>query len=520
MTIRQRQQSLRGVSLCLVPSIAAMVVCGLVPAVGASPGVGTVSEASIGSIVRINDPGFACPLGTVDFSIGGTNYPSAEVEPWVAVNPHDPTNLLAGWQQDRWSNGGSNALRGAFTTDGGATWSQTAATFSHCTGGSVANNADYARATDPWVTFSPDGTAYFISLSLAVPNFTPHEIAVARSTDGGATWSSPVTLRKDTSPNIGLDKESITADPGSSNYVYAVWDRLVFPNETANGDQYEHASGYYGPTWLARTTDSGRSWERARVIYDPANDGPGQGRNDQTIGNQIVVLPDGTLVNGFNLIHNDNAHHRKGEKVALIRSRDKGATWEQHATIASPLIEVGVNDPTTGEHVRAGDGTPAFAADRSSNSHTRGNLYAVWEDARFSNRDHDEIAFSRSTDGGNTWSPVKRISTPSGKAAFTPAVAVADDGTIGVVYYDLRHDDAGAPLDTDVWFLTSGDGGDTWSEQHLSGPFDMTKAPDAGGHFVGDYISVAAAGNTFHPVWVEATALQDVTDVYTATVTP
>ena len=37
---------------------------------------------------------------------------------------------------------------------------------------------NYDRATDPWATFSPDGTAYFISLSLAEPNFTPHEIAV------------------------------------------------------------------------------------------------------------------------------------------------------------------------------------------------------------------------------------------------------------------------------------------------------------------------------------------------------
>jgi Neuraminidase (sialidase) len=255
------------------------------------------------------------------------------------------------------------------------------------------------------------------------------------------------------------------------------------------------------------------------MIYDPAADGPGNGRNDQTIDNQIVVLPDGTLVDAFNLIHNDNAHQRKGEKVALIRSHDKGATWETHATIASQLIEVGVNDPTTGAHVRAGDGSPGFAADRSSNPSTRGNLYAVWEDARFSGGQYDEVVFSRSIDGGNTWSAPKRISTPSGKPAFTPAIAVADDGTIGVVYYDFRRDDSAAPLPTDVWFLTSSDGGTTWHEQHLSGPFDMTNAPEAGGLFLGDYIGLAATGTSFHPVWVETTA-KNVNDVYTATVTP
>ncbi|MFL5869044.1 MAG: sialidase family protein [Thermoleophilaceae bacterium] len=478
------------------------------------------AAASVNGPVRITAAGFACPPGTVTPDPNnGANYPSAEVEPYVALNPRNPRNAVAIWQQDRWSNGGANGLGGGYTTDGGTTWSQTAAPFSHCTGGNAANNGNYDRATDPWATFAPDGTAYFISLSLAVPDFNPHEVAVARSTNGGATWSSPVTLLKDTSGNFSNDKESISADPGNANYVYAVWDRLVIPNEQSQGDAPGRAFASYGPTWFARTTNGGGSWQAARKIYDPALDGPGQGRNDQTIGNQIVVLPNGTLVDGFALAHNDNAHHRKGIKVALIRSTDKGATWEQHATVAARELTVGVSDPTTGAPLRTSDELPEIAVDRSSNGRTRGNLYAVWQDARFNNGDHDEIAFARSTDGGNTWSDPKRISTPTGKAAFTAAIAVAGDGTVGVVYYDLRHDDSGAPLATDVWMTISSDGGATWSEQHLSGPFDMTKAPEAGGYFVGDYIGLTVGGNTFHPVWVEATGTQNVTDVYTASVT-
>ena len=42
------------------------------------------------------------------------------------------------------------------------------------------------------------------------------------------------------------------------------------------------------------------TWEPARSIYDP-------GQNDQTIGNQIVVLPDGTLVDLFAEFHNENS---------------------------------------------------------------------------------------------------------------------------------------------------------------------------------------------------------------------
>ena len=88
-------------------------------------------------------------------------------------------------------------------------------------------------------------------------------------------------------------------------------------------------------------------------------------------------------------------------------------------------------------------------------------------------------------------------------------------GPLGVV------PSAGDPLPTDVWMITSANGGATWSEQPLSGPFDMKNAPFvSGGYFVGDYIGMTAVGSAFHPVWVEATSVDNVTDVYTTTVTP
>jgi BNR repeat-like domain len=479
------------------------------------------ATAAAGGVVHANVGGYACAPATVTPDPTATNYPSAEVEPWVAVNPRSPANMVAVWQQDRWSNFGANGLRAAYTTDGGSTWTQTSAPFTHCTGGNASNNGNYDRATDPWATFSPDGTAYLMSLSLQGTPDPTNEMAVARSRDGGATWSSPVTLRKDTLTTVVNDKNAITADPGNSSYVYAVWTRYVFPNEQARGLAFDNpAAAFYGPTWFARTTNGGTSWEAARKIYDPATDGPGAGRNDEAAANQIVVLPDGTLVNAFNLIHNDNAGHRKGGKVAVIRSSDRGATWEKSATIVAQFLSVPVTDPATGARVRTGDVVPAIAVDRSNNRLTHGNLYAVWQDARFSGSHHDEIAFSRSTNGGDTWSAPKRISTPTGKHAFTPAIAVGADGTIGVVYYDFRNDDSGAPLVTDVWITTSSDGGATWSEQHVSGPFDMANAPVSRGYFVGDYIGLGAAGAAFHPLWVEATAADNVTDVFTATVTP
>ena len=50
-------------------------------------------------------------------------YVNAEVEPWVAVNPTNPKNIIGVFQQDRWSNGGAHGLVTSVTHNGGKTWS-------------------------------------------------------------------------------------------------------------------------------------------------------------------------------------------------------------------------------------------------------------------------------------------------------------------------------------------------------------------------------------------------------------
>src|SRR5436309_1924670 len=54
---------------------------------------------------------------------GGVVFHDAEVEPSVAIDPTDPKHLIGAWQQDRWSNGGSNGVVSAVTFDGGHTCS-------------------------------------------------------------------------------------------------------------------------------------------------------------------------------------------------------------------------------------------------------------------------------------------------------------------------------------------------------------------------------------------------------------
>jgi hypothetical protein len=432
----------------------------------------------------------------------GTLYPNAEVEPWVAVNPRDPRHIVGVWQQDRYSNGGARSLLAAVSFNGGKNWQISMAPISRCSGGNPQNGGDYERASDPWVTFAPNGDVYQIAIAFNDSN-PINAVLVSKSTDGGKTWGNPATLIRDTAPTVFNDKESITADPNDARFVYAVWDRLVFPSEEARGRAPERAIGFRGPAWFARTTDGGQTWEAPRVIFDP-------GEVNQTISNQIVVRPQakgGELINLFDLIYNaKNAQGVRGFNIAVIRSTDKGETWSQPIIVSKQVLFDGVRDPDTGTPVRTGDIVPDIAVDPNS-----GNLYVVWQDQRFSPAGAHHIAFSMSTDGGLTWTPPIRVDkTPLNVHAFTASVHVAADGTVGVSYYDFRrHTSASSILETDYWFVHchpfTGDCTNpaNWAETHIAGPFDMRGAPFAGGYFVGDYEGLASAGDVFLPFFVQ-----------------
>ena len=368
----------------------------------------------------------------------GTNYPGAEVEPFVDVNLADADNLVGAWQQDRWSNGGSTGQMSAFSIDGGQNWtippisaaSDTGqAKFSRCTGGNAQNGGDYECATDPWVSFSPNGVVQQITLGINDSN-VDNAVLASRSTDGGANWKDPVVIKRDNQANFFNDKETITANPNDSDFVYATWQRIVAPSINASARAGERAAAFRSIPWFARSDDNGASYDTVKPIFDPGN-------KNQTIGNQIVVLPNGDLVMVFNLIRNTGDVKNRGFTAEVIRSTDNGDTWSNPIVI-DRMRSAGVTDPEDGHDVRTGDSIPEIAVDNVT-----GSLYVVWQDARFTG--HEQVALSKSVDGGLHWSPTKRVSTVGGtNQAFTPMVRAADDGTptkdgtVAVQYYDFR----------------------------------------------------------------------------------
>ncbi|HEX4597088.1 MAG TPA: sialidase family protein [Burkholderiaceae bacterium] len=407
---------------------------------------------------------------------------NSEVEPYLAVSPVNPRLMLGVWQQDRWSNDGARGILAARSVDGGATWSlPTPPPLSHCMGGSPANSGDYDRVSDPWLAFSSDGVSVYQS-ELAYTTGTSSAVLVSVSADLGQTWSVPVAVVRDAPDTSFNDKDAITADPVNPAYAYVVWDRTP-------GDQ---------PAMISRTLDRGASWQPMQVLFDP---GAGNG----TIGNVIVGLsggsPSGTLVDCFTQFPASGT-----ATLSAIRSTDQAQTWPTGAlaTVAA-LNSVQTRDPLSGAPVRDGSILGSFAADPRSGSTT---LYAAWEDATpVTGHSYNAILLSRSIDGGATWSGPVRVNADLAVPAFDPAVTVRSDGEIGLTYYDFRGSLAGGGLPVSYWLARSSDGGATWTEAQIDGPFDLSRAPIVQGqYFLGDYESLEWVGVDFLPFYVKTSA--------------
>ena len=233
----------------------------------------TLAPAGFGLLQPISS---FSPFPADGCGVPGARTPNSKGEPSVAVNPRNPSNVIAVWQQDRFVvDGGALSNIVGVSKNGGRTWRRVEVPgLSRCTGGTD------ERTSDPWVSIGPDGTAYLATLTFTEhPDLVglagPTSMLLSRSTNGGITWSRPVTIVND---NVYDDRESVTADPRRPGHAYYVWVRrlgIVGAEETE---------------FFSRTANGGRTWSaprqitvlRAGTLPDPSF---------------IEVLPNGTLVN-------------------------------------------------------------------------------------------------------------------------------------------------------------------------------------------------------------------------------
>jgi len=411
-----------------------------------------------------------------------TKVTGLEIEPAIAVNPTNPRNIVATWKQD--ISGAFNARDDlvASSFDGGRTWHRTTIPgLTRCSGGT----AD--TASDPWVSFAGDGTAYFGGQAGSLTSDPPPiAIVASNSSDGGRHWAPPATVAP---PLEGNENPAITGSPALHGHAYMTWanfSNVVLPRTNT--------------VEFSRTIDGGATWS-APVLVDQ----PSPFAID--LAPRIRVVPNGTLLAIF-----ARADFETGlATIQVARSLDEGQTWLPPVEAGSKPLLGEILDPETGEILpQPGFPSSAVAPD--------GTVYVAFENS--SSPQSGAIGVLRSLDGGVTWSTTM---LPGVSAfAFEPAIAVDQHGTVGVIWYDLRNDRPGdAALTADVWFAHSHDRGATWRQTHVAGPTDLRTAPAPQNRF-GEYQGLAGLPTGFAAVFGLASpqAKDGPTDIFFARIAP
>ncbi len=339
-----------------------------------------------------------------------------------------------------------------------------------CTGGS----AD--AATDPWLSAGPDGTVYFSGAHLFQgsdpwlgANVSSHSL------DGGRTWTPALEF----SPrNAEVERAVVTADPVRPSHAYAAW--FVRPS----GLPFDSTLQF------ARTTNGGSTWSASTTIEFAAP-------NELNQSGEILVLPYGSLLAVFARIEIDFEQGTAIDRMFASRSSDNGLAWSSPVEAASESIQP-FADPETGQALSNMDMTFHSAAIGPD-----GTIYVAWD--RDTSPTSGTIKFVKSSDGGLTWSGPTAVPGISA-FAFEPAIAVNKHRTVGLIWYDHRNDRPGdAALTTDVWFAHSKDGGSSWPQIHLAGPFDFRTLPaPTGFRRLGEYQDLDAFRNGFAAVFTQA----------------
>ena len=235
--------------------------------------------------------------------------------------------------------------------------------------------ATTSAATDPWLSFSPNGRLH--AIAIAFDNSTArnailaaylrrrrrdleHAARCCASTIRGRSATTSTTRRR--SPPTRSTRRSSTR-PGSASSRRA---------STSRRKAYENAASFYSTAWFARSTNGGEYLGAGAV--DLRRPRQAHSRPSAT---RSRCCPDGTLINGFNLIRAvTNRHGTRGYNVALVRSTDKGETWSREIIVDRLLVRRGAPTPTiTGQrrpHRRHPARTGRWTGARTGH---RGNVY-------------------------------------------------------------------------------------------------------------------------------------------------
>ena len=350
---------------------------------------------------------------------------------------------------------------------------------------------------------------------------SPHTVLQV-SSDGGKTWSAPRALAPSTERQ---DDPQIVVDPADGRTVYAAF------MQNNKSSEYVARSDDFGATWktvlvepLQRGTDKDILAARAGNVYlvyhtqqkifaSVSHDGGATWSTNNLVGTTNsslgVSLPSGGAIDSkgnayFAWNGANNPGQAKGTKnLYVTRTTDGGSTWTTSLVdVSDPVVQCGC------------PGWDYWGPQMALGIDARDRIYVLWGAAHTS-FGHQRMYFSRSTDGGATWSPRSDVSlAPTGANNLFPALAARGDGDVRIGWMDDRNGfDAGNDDPNGRWnvyYRSSADGGGTWSaeaklSQYVPG-YSYKYAPPKDGFAepYGDYFELDIdGGGLTHAIWGE-----------------
>ncbi|HYO75374.1 MAG TPA: sialidase family protein [Thermoanaerobaculia bacterium] len=211
------------------------------------------------------------------------------------------------------------------------------------------------------------------------------------------------------------------------------------------------------------TDDGGKSWHYGGSLgYTTAK------RTYVRHGDPVVASDRRGVMYAATLLGWPNSYPLTYGGIGVSRSFDNGRTWEQ---------PVGVVERAPEDNPRYSDDKEWIAVDTTGGPHD-GNIYVSWLRVDVNNSSRIDSVFSRSTDGGVTWSPEVVLGSGSGaQMSIGPnsvlhLLRTCGDGT----YCSQRSTDGGVTFEAPVRIASSA--------TFLSNAVDVSSGPHRGNVYV------------------------------------
>lgn len=382
---------------------------------------------SLASIISYN--GFVSRQVNVDEN-GDNVIGDAANEPSLTIDPTNLDRIAIGWRQ--FDNVSSNFRQGGYgySVDGGVTW--------HFPG-KIENNV---FRSDPVLGTRYDGNFFYLSL---METFYDD---IWKSLNGGASWNRVASSQ-------GGDKQWFTIDNSNSSgrgFIYQDWST---------------AGNNYGGRQFTRSTDGGATW--MNPIFIPQS--PVWGTLDVDTNGILYLVGSGD--NGPVVVRSSNA------KIA-----NQTPAFDLNRTV-NLGGDLGYGSPINPDGLT---GQLWIAIDKSSLHPNQVNVLASIDRG---SQNHGDVMYTRSTDGGNTWSPAVRINDDpvnKNKYHWFGCISVSPTGQIDIVWNDTR--DASGNATSSLYYTYSLDGGQTFAPNIRVSPSFNQSLGYPNQNKMGDYIGV------------------------------